>query len=52
MNGERGFEIVVVAMVFDGFEVAFAQAKGAYIAFDNIGVSNTVPFKSLRCGRG
>lgn len=42
LNRQRGFEIVVVTMVFNGFEIAFAQAKCADSAFDNIGVRNAV----------
>lgn len=41
MNRQRSSEIVV-AMVFNGFEIALAQAKRSHIAFDQIGVLNAM----------
>jgi hypothetical protein len=41
-NRQCGLEIVVVAMVFNGLEIAFAQAKCANDTFNNIGVRNAV----------
>lgn len=43
LNRQRGFEIVVITMVFDGLEIAFAQAKRANDTFDNIGVRDAMP---------
>jgi hypothetical protein len=45
LNRQRGLEIVVITMVFDGFEIAFAQTKGADSAFDNIRMR-------MQCGSG